>query len=244
MSRARAVAVLALLAFGAVAGCSDGTGGPVAAPTTVAPASPTPTDAAEPPDLPEQATSPPSTAGPVKQSNLPQPSSLGAGWKTYADPGGAEDGFLGNQTWTRRRDAHQAAFEALPVGCANQLPDTALPVPQYALQGAYRNPRGAPATVLVLRFAEPGQASTYFQGYGERMRACGRNTQGLSVEPLWSEPAAAGAIRRYAGEETFVEVAVLHGRSVALLANSAGDTRSDEAWSREAAGKLAAVVDR
>lgn len=242
MNPSRAIAVLALTV---VAGCSaEPTAGPSTAASSSTP-SPTPTNAAEPPDQPEEATAPPpSTAGPVTAANLPQAAALGTGWKTYADPGGAEDGFQGNATWTRRRDPHQAAFEALPVGCAQPLPDSALPVPRHALQGAYRNPRDAPATVLVLRFAEAGQASAYFRGYGERMRACGRGAHGLAVEPLWSGSGAAAAIRRYAGAETFVEVAVLRGASVALLANSAGNARSDEAWSRAVAGRVAAVVDR
>src|SRR6266540_4309526 len=100
-----------------------------------------PTDAAVPPETPEQATAPPpATAGPLSTRNLPAPGKLGAGWKTYADPGGAEQGFVGNKTWTRQRDAHQAAYEALPVGCAGQLPSGSLPVPQYALQAADRTP--------------------------------------------------------------------------------------------------------
>jgi hypothetical protein len=200
-----------------------------------------------PPDQPEEATAPPpSTAGPVKPENLPEPTTLGRGWKTYVDPGGAhEAGFVGNNTWTRRRDPHQAAFEALPIGCAKSLPATSMPVPEYALQGSYRNARGGPATVLLLRFAQPGQAAAYFQGYGARMRACGSSPPArLTVQSLWSEPSAAAAIRQYAGEETYVEVSVRDGASVALLASAAGEARSDLAWSRTAADDLSAVVDR
>ena len=54
---------------------------------------------------------------------------------------------LGNQTWTRRRDGHQAAYEALPVGCANPLPSGSLPVPEHALEGSYRTASGGSATV-------------------------------------------------------------------------------------------------
>lgn len=155
-------------------------------------------------------------------------------------------GFQGNSTWTRRRDPHQAAFEALPIGCSNPLPDSALPVPRYALQGSYRNAHGGPATVLVLRFAAAAEASSYFAGYGARMRACGAprdaSYQGLAVMRLWTATDAAAAIRRYTGAETFIEVSVRRGASVALLASSAGSGPVDRAWTRTVAPALAAPL--
>ena len=90
-----------------LAGCSSGSPSvPQAAPTAATPIPSTvggtvpvptntlstvkPTDAAVPPELPEQATAPPpATAGPLSARNLPAPEKLGSGWKTYADPGGA-----------------------------------------------------------------------------------------------------------------------------------------------------------
>jgi hypothetical protein len=225
--------------------------GPTVPIPTMAPNTLKPTDAATPPDTPEPATAPPPpVAGPLGPRNLPSPAVLGHGWRTFNDPGGAEQGFQGNQTWTRRRDPHQAAFEALPIGCANPLPDSALPVPRHALQGSYRNAHGGPATVLVLRFGSASDASSYFIGYGARMRACGAprdaSYQGLAVVPLWTTSDAAATVRRYTGAETFVEVAVRRGASVALLASSAGastgTTRGDRAWTRGVAPHLAAPL--
>jgi hypothetical protein len=204
-----------------------------------------PTDAAEPPETPEEATAPPpATAGPLSARNLPAPGKLGAGWKTYADPGGAEQGFLGNKTWTRRRDAHQAAYEALPVGCAGQLPSGSLPVPQYALQGAYRTGDAKPATALLLRFSDSTKAKTYYAGYHERMTACGDGGD-LSVKQLWSEDNAAAAVRRYGGveAEAYAEVSVVQGSTVALLAAASSTPTTQSPWTHTAAQVLTTVIN-
>ena len=219
-------------------------GGTVPVPTNTIPTA-KPTDAAQPPQMPEQATAPPpAAAGPVTARNLPAADKLGPGWKTYADPGGAEDGFLGNQTWTRRRDAHQAAYEALPVGCAGSLPTGSLPVPEHALQGAYRTGGDQPATALVLRFANSGKASAYYAGYQARMTACGASSDAeLAVTSLWSEDSAAASVRRYAAAEAFVEVSVISGSTVALLAASSAEPESETGWTRSVVPELRSVID-
>jgi len=204
-----------------------------------------PTDAAVPPETPEQATAPPpATAGPLSTRNLPAPGKLGAGWKTYADPGGAEQGFVGNKTWTRQRDAHQAAYEALPVGCAGQLPSGSLPVPQYALQATYRTADAKPATALLLRFGDSTKAKAYYAGYHERMTACGDGGD-LSVKQLWSEDNAAASVRRYAGAEaeSYAEVSVVEGSTVALLAATSASPNTQSPWTHTAAKALTAVID-
>jgi hypothetical protein len=255
MTRA-AVVLAACLAAGALAGCgadpvpaSSGTTPTAAASSTTVP-TPAPrrttpaTNAAEPPDTPEPQTAPPPrTAGPLTARNVPPPGELGGGWTTYDDPGGSEAGFIGNGSWTRRRDAHQAAFEALPLGCANVLPATPMPVPRNALQATYRNQHHAPAQVLVLRFATPAQASSYLSGYLARMSACGSGGN-LSVLPMWRTTDAAASVRRYAGAETYAEVAVRRGATVGLLATSTTDPAAERAWTRTAAIRLAARVDR
>ncbi len=248
-----------VLALGVLAGCADDpapAAGPAAAssPSPSTPSTPsapsvpvTPTDAGKPPESPEPATAPPpASAGPLRAANLPAPAVLGPGWKVYADPGGAEVGFRGNGTWTRRRAPHQAAYEALPIGCANPLPDTALPVPQHALQGSYRNPRGGPAQLLVLRFASADQAASYFSGYQARMKACGSSgaAQGLSVQSSWSTPEAAAAVRKYTGAETFTEISVVRGASVALLATATTNPAADLPWTRTTAPRLATTINR
>jgi hypothetical protein len=249
---ARLVPVLALAAALVAAGCGDTSSGSPAAPGTSAapsgavttPAAP-PTDAARPPDSPEPATAPPPrNAGPLGPANLPVPAALGAGWQVYADPGGAERGFLGNGGWTRRRNAHQAAFEALPVGCAKEPPATSLPVPDHALQGSYRNRAGAPATVLALRFGSAAQATSYLTGYAARMRDCGASGSDLTVQPLWSGDDAVASLRHYAGAETYAEVVVRAGSTVALLATTAYGPDAAGGWTRGMQPKLAAVIDR
>jgi hypothetical protein len=202
-----------------------------------------PTDAAKPPQLPEQATAPPpASAGPVTAKNLPAPEKLGKGWKTYTDPGGAEQGFLGNDTWTRRRDGHQAAYEALPVGCANPAPSGSLPVPLHALQGSYRTGADQPANALLLRFADAAKATAYFAGYQARMKGCG-DSGGLAVQSLWSTGTAAAAVRRYAGAEAYVEVSVVRGSTVALLAEQSSKPDAEADWSRSVVPELETVID-
>jgi hypothetical protein len=202
-----------------------------------------PTNAAEPPALPEQATAPPpAAAGPVSSKNLPAPAKLGTGWKTYTDPGGAEAGFLGNETWTRSRAPQQAAYEALPVGCGNPLPTNSLPVPHHALQGSYRTAAGKSATVLVLRFADAGRASAYYGGYQARMTACG-DKGNLQVKQLWSSTEAVASIRSYEDAEAFVEVSTLKGSTVALLAQSSTTADQQAAWARTVVPALQAVID-
>jgi hypothetical protein len=230
----------ALVLVAVLAGCSD-KAEPVAVQTPSVTPSATPTDAAEPPDSPEPATAPPPpTSGPLSARNLPAPAELGKGWKVYDDPGGAEKGFRGNGTWTRRRDAHQAAYEALPIGCAGGAPGAGLPIPQYALQGTYRNPAGGPAQLLVLRFADETKAAAYFAGYEARLRACAEAGGSLTVTPLWSSDGSSAWIRRYT-DASFTEVSVRSAASVALLATTASP---GTAWTHGTASRLAATVVR
>jgi hypothetical protein len=202
-----------------------------------------PTDAAKPPVMPEQATAPPPpAAGPVSSKNLPPADKLGSGWKTFVEEGGAEAGWLGNNTWTRQRSAHQAAYEALPVGCAGRLPTGSLPVPLHALQATYRTGADLPATVLLLRFANAAQAQQYFTGYQSRMAACGASADAqLAVQPLWSEQDAAAQVRRYAGAEAYAETSVRQGATVALVA--AQDPKAGAEWAHKVVPALRTVID-
>jgi hypothetical protein len=214
----------------------------VPVPTVTLPTS-TPTDAALPPEVPEQATAPPpATAGPLSARNLPAPEALGTGWTTYADPGGAEAGFVGNNTWTRRRDAHQASYEALPSGCAGRPVGGSLPVPKYALAGTYRTADAQPAGALLLRFNKGSEAETYYLGYESRMKACGSGGD-LSVKQLWSSESAAAAVRAYAGAESYVDLAVVHGSTVALLATTSAGPETQSTWARNVVPALEAVID-
>jgi hypothetical protein len=214
----------------------------VPVPPTTLPSS-KPTDAAVPPELPEQATAPPpASAGPLTAHNLPTPEKLGAGWKTYTDPGGAEAGFIGNNTWTRRRDPHQASYEALPSGCAGQPVKGSLPIPQYALTGSYRTADNLPATALLLRFSTSDAAAAYYRGYETRMKACGAGGD-LSVKQLWADTTAAAAVRSYTGAESYVDLSVLKGSTVALLATTSARADQQADWARSVVPALEAVID-
>ncbi|HEY3558072.1 MAG TPA: hypothetical protein VGL05_11445 [Kribbella sp.] len=203
-----------------------------------------PTDAAVPPQLPEEATAPPpANAGPLTSHNLPAPDKLGAGWKTYNDPGGAEAGFVGNNTWTRRRDPHHASYEALPSGCSGQPVEGSLPVPANALTGSYRTPDALPATALLLRFKNSDAAQAYYTGYQARMNACGTGGD-LSVKQLWSSTTATAAVRAYAGAESYLDLSVLHGSTVALLATTSPHAEQQADWARTVVPALEAVIDQ
>ncbi|GAA1582387.1 MULTISPECIES: hypothetical protein [Kribbella] len=216
--------------------------GTVPVPTNTLPTD-EPTDAAVPPQLPEQATAPPpANAGPLTADNLPAADKLGAGWKTYTDPGGAEAGFIGNNTWTRRRDPHQASYEALPSGCSGQPVNGSLPVPSFALTGSYRTNDAQPATALLLRFKRAAEASTYYEGYQTRMQACGKGGD-LAVQQLWSTTTAAAAVRSYAGAESYVDVSVLKGATVALLATTSAHPEQQSDWAHTVVPALEAVID-
>ncbi|GAB2574912.1 hypothetical protein [Kribbella endophytica] len=256
--RAAVAAAAAVLAAGLLAACTSApaaepsptpelsipstVGGTVPVPT-ITPDTAKPTDAAKAPATPDQATAPPpAAAGPVSSKNLPPADKLGAGWKTYVDEGGAEAGWLGNNTWTRERSAHQAAYEALPVGCAGKMPAGSLPIPQHALQATYRTGSDLPATALLLRFADQKQAQQYYTGYEARMTACGTSGDAqLAVEPLWSEQDAAAQVRRYAGAEPYAETVVRQGSTVALLA--AQDAKPSADWAHSVVPVLRAVID-
>jgi hypothetical protein len=217
-------------------------GGTVPVPTNTL-SSTKPTDAAVPPELPEQATAPPpANAGPLTADNLPAPEKLGTGWKTYTDPGGAEAGFIGNNTWTRRRDPHQASYEALPSGCAGQPVKGSLPVPAYALTGSYRTADALPATALLLRFSTSAAATAYYRGYETRMKACGTGGD-LSVKQLWEDDTAATAVRSYAGAESYVDLSVLKGSTVALLATTSTQPDKQADWARSVVPALESVID-
>jgi hypothetical protein len=216
--------------------------GTVPVPTNTLPTS-EPTDAAVPPQVPEQATAPPpANAGPLTSHNLPAPEELGAGWKTYTDPGGAEAGFIGNNTWTRRRDPHQASYEALPSGCSGQPVKGSLPVPAYALVGSYRTADALPATALLLRFHDADKAQAYYSGYQARMTACGTGGD-LSVQQLWAATTGATAVRSYTGAESYVDVSVLKGATVALLATTSANPTQQSDWAHTAASALESVIE-
>src|SRR5262249_17976201 len=118
-----------------------------------------------------------------------------------------------------------------------------LPVPKYALAGSYRTPDAQPASALLLRFSGAEQAGKYYAGYQARMRACGTGGD-LSVSSLWSEAAAAAGVRAYAGAESYVDLSVVHGSTVALLATTSAHPDQQADWARSVVPTFEAVIDQ
>jgi hypothetical protein len=74
------------------------------------------------------------------------------------------------------------------------------------------------------------------------MKGCG-NSGGLAVQSLWSAGSSAAAVRRYAAAEAYVEVSVVHGSTVALLAEQSANPDAEVDWTHAAAPELEAVID-
>ena len=74
------------------------------------------------------------------------------------------------------------------------------------------------------------------------MKGCG-DSGGLAVQSLWSADAAAAAVRRYAAADAYVEVSLVRGSTVALLAQQSAKPDADVDWSRSVVPVLEAVID-
>ncbi len=217
-------AATAAIALGVVTargwpGADDGTAArqhlPASAP---GPASP---DAAVAPGYSPPTGPAPRRSGPLSSADVPAPSILGQGFRTYADPGGAEAGWIGNGTFVRGRDAHEAAFGVLPLGCKHRL-DVSLPVPVHALQASYHGPRASPAQVVVLGFGSQADAAGYFGGFTAMLAHCRAPDGPSGVVAHVTSRAATSYVgtRTYLPRELWSEVDVRSGKRVAVLLSS------------------------
>ncbi len=160
-------------------------------------------------------------SGPLSPANLPDPASLGRGWQRYVEAGGEEEGWLGNGTYARARDPHEAANGVLPLGCASR-PELTLPVATHALQGSYRSVTGSAASVVVLQFDSPKQARRYFEGLRNLLAACGQadGPAGVAVDLTARGADFTTAVRRYGHAGSWEEVDALVGDRVSIVLTS------------------------
>jgi hypothetical protein len=63
------------------------------------------------------------------------------------------------------------------------------------------------------------------------------------VKQLWSVQAAATAIRSYAGAESYVDISVVQGATVALLATTSTAPEAQSSWSHTVVPTLQSVID-
>jgi hypothetical protein len=245
---------LAVVGLVAVSACSGGgsstpTAG-AAAPTppspAAAPATASPADTASraPSDTAPQApapTVPAKTAGPLTGRDLPRASALGAGWRSFADPGNAEEGYVGNGSPVYRREPAELLRVILPLGCLHRA---ALPAPTYALAEDYRSGARA-ATAMRLRFASAEQARVFFRTWSADLRRCARQgTDAMSgaAAPVAGVTTSRGVLvseRLDATDDSGVvvpwtEAKVVRGRDLLLLSQQG----------RVPAAALVAAVDR
>ncbi len=158
------------------------------------------------------------SAGPLTARSMPAGSALGAGWRTYADPGGADDGWTGNGTFVHARSGRDASVGVQPLGCQTR-PRESLPTPGFALQGSYRSRVGAPAQAIVMQFGTPEAAARYFAGLESMLTGCttADGPAGIVVRTDTATPTSFTGLRTYAGHETWREHDVRVGARVTVI---------------------------
>ena len=233
--RLPALAAVACAAAAAVAGCTGDVGRTDAAGSGRTPgassgsAGPTSTLGVPTEPLPPPRTTPPPTAGPLSERQVAPPTALGSGWATHAEEGGAEEGFVGNGTWTRRREPAEVLDAVVPIGCPG-LPDEPprLERPEHALEATYRQGE-RPAVSVVLEYADAAAARRFMTGLGNLLRTCrpvrdsGADATGavLDLRLVRADADTVVDLRREVGGQalpgTWQEVVVRAGRRVALL---------------------------
>lgn len=211
-----------LLATLAVAGCTGG-GGQASAPSVsasagagassgaVATPSETPIGPSTPLiDAPSPESSPaPSTAGSLTLSSLPVPK----GWKTVAEKGGQDSGFIGNGTPARARSAAHAAFEMMSVGCS-EVDRSAWTDPTDALEvGLAQGTQSGVAEAMV--FATEDQAKQWFALFQKQLRACTTSSM-PKVTVTTATPTQYTGRRTFSAGQDWSEVGAVTGRTVRL----------------------------
>ncbi|QGN34555.1 hypothetical protein [Microlunatus sp. Gsoil 973] len=185
---------------------------PSRSPSSPLPPEPTTTNTLPPPKAP---TSPaPKTAGKLTAKDLPVPK----GWRTVAREGGAEEGYLGNGTWTHARDPRYAAQDVITIGCASITRDD-YPDPVAALEGTYGR-QGAvnsqPGVGEVMQFKSAADATAYYREYRDQVRACSDPDGQVYAKIIGSDE---GLIDRrvYDGSSDWTEVGKLTGNRLTLI---------------------------
>jgi hypothetical protein len=231
MRRVPVLLLLALLAGGCGSPSQDHAGGAQPTPRTElsSPGTPTRSPSASATPDPQGQPTPATTAGPLGEQDVPQARDLGQGWTEYADPGGAEAGFVGNGSFVRERDPAGVVQGLVPLGCPGVGTVGPVPTPGDALEATYRTSAGAPAVVLVLQY-DDATASVRALRQLHRMRAtctpptAGEAAQGRTVihleraddDRIWDR-------RTTIGEEgaVWLELVVRAGDRVGIMAMAA-----------------------
>jgi hypothetical protein len=188
--------------------------GPTGASTSAAslPPEPTTTNTLPPPPAPTAPAA--KTAGKLTAKDLPVPK----GWRTVARPGGIDEGYQGNGTWTHARDARYAAQAVITIGCAPITRDD-YPDPIAALEGTYGH-KGAinsqPGVGDLLQFKNSRDANAYYQQYLQQVRAC-NDPGGQVLAKIISSDLGLIDQRVYDGSTDWTEVARLSGSRLTLI---------------------------
>lgn len=109
--------------------------------------------------LPAPPTSvPPSDAGPLAGTSMPDPSQLGQGWDFRVEGGALEDG-VGNDTPFQQREPAEIVLTTIPMGCEQRASSA---TPLNVLQATYQNREsGRFAVVLRMRFTTEDAAAAF-----------------------------------------------------------------------------------
>ncbi len=174
-------------------------------------------------------TTPATTAGDLDARSVPGAPEIGRGWKRYVDPGAPEDGYVGNGSWVRSRDAAEVVRSVVPLGCLGLDQAPTLPAPAHALEATYRGPQEAPGVALVLEYKSGAQAAAFLDGMGQIALSCPEPPEKVGanepltvvVDPVRVTPTTVLDRRREYGAEAtewlWSEIVVRKGTRVGLL---------------------------
>jgi len=194
---------------------------------------PTTTNTLPPPKAPTAPAK--KTSGKLTSKDLPVP----AGWKPVARAGGADDGYLGNGTWTHARDPRYAAQAVITIGCGSITRDDYTD-PIHALEGTYGR-KGAedsqPGVGDVLQFRTAADAKLFYQKYLQQVRDCSDPKGEVYAKIISTEPGLIDQ-RVYDGSTDWTEVAKLDGDRVTLIILTDPGHKITESASRKLLAKI------
>ncbi len=201
--------VASVVAFGALSAC--GTGEPAQ------PAAESNSDLPSGVPSPPLATPPSTESGPLDQTDLPTPETLGKGWEYRIDPGSVEDGYSGSGAPAIARDPAEVVNAITPLGCK---PAKQLPMPKHALEVTYQ--KGSTQGVgLLLEFIDEQEAATFFEAHTSALRDCAK-TDRVIAQVTVDEPTRFVSVRKpgVGKEGAWIEGIHVDGTQILLVALS------------------------
>jgi hypothetical protein len=173
---------------------------------------------------------PKSSAGPLKEEDLPDAGVLGKRWKSYVEPGGF--GVVGNGSFAQAREIDELMAGLKPVGCPAEAGEITLPRPEYALEGSYRDDHESPGLSLVLQFGRSDDAKQFLDRLAAQFDACppgSRDPNGpltLDFQTLAMRGGRIAAVRQEHGKgadpNRYLVVAAADGERVGIVFVGAG----------------------